>query len=172
MVVNKWYFLQREISLSNSHLFLYACSQNLVAVRRHAGHDCVCVHVQMLMRIFLEPGDAMLCEEYTYPHVPESLVLPAGFKSVRCEMDERGVIPERLLATLEAMEARGERTPRLLYTIPTGQNPTGEPHLSLCSFGCMCMLMIARCVSFFDADCDTHCHLVFLSQPGMYSSRQ
>lgn len=81
---------------------------------------------QILTRLFLEAGDDILCEEYTYPHVPESMVLPAGYRSVAVKIDDQGIIPELLLHTLEAMVDRGERTPKLLYTIPVGQNPTGE----------------------------------------------
>ena len=83
--------------------------------------------LQILMRLFMNPGDAILCEEYTYPHVPESLVLPVGYRSIGMEVDEFGIIPELLLATLERMQAAGEAIPRLLYTIPVGQNPTSEP---------------------------------------------
>ena len=30
--------------------------------------------VQVVMRLLLDPGETMLCEEYTYPHIAESLV--------------------------------------------------------------------------------------------------
>jgi DNA-binding transcriptional MocR family regulator len=79
------------------------------------------------MRIFMEPGDSILCEEYTYPHVPESLIIPMGYKSVGIKIDERGIIPDRLLETLEKLHGSGNKMPKLLYTIPTGQNPTGTP---------------------------------------------
>lgn len=79
----------------------------------------------MLIRLFLEPGDPILCEEYTYPHVPESLVIPPGYKSIRVEIDEHGIIPEKLRETLESFDQTGDQLPRVLYTIPTGQNPTG-----------------------------------------------
>ena len=73
----------------------------------------------------MEPGDSILCEEYTYPHVPESLVSPVGYHSVAVRIDEDGVIPQLLRETLEGMQSRGEKLPRLLYTVPVGQNPTG-----------------------------------------------
>ena len=82
-------------------------------------------HVQMLMRLFMDVGDPILCEEYTYPHVPESLVIPMGFVSVGIRIDEHGIIPGHLLETLEKMQASGAKMPKLLYTIPIGQNPTG-----------------------------------------------
>lgn len=80
----------------------------------------------MLMRLFMEPGDPILCEEYTYPHVPESLVIPPGYKSVRVEIDEHGIIPGKLRQTLQDLDRSGDALPRVLYTIPIGQNPTGE----------------------------------------------
>lgn len=81
--------------------------------------------MQILMRLFMEPGDSILCEEYTYPHVPESLVSPVGYHSIAVRIDEDGVIPQLLRETLEGMQSRGEKLPRLLYTVPVGQNPTG-----------------------------------------------
>ena len=78
------------------------------------------------MRLFMDPGDSILCEEYTYPHVPESLVLPVDYKSVKVEIDRFGIVPEKLEATLESMKAKGQTIPALLYTIPIGQNPTGD----------------------------------------------
>lgn len=78
------------------------------------------------MRLFMDPGDPILCEEYTYPHVPESLVLPVGYKSIKVEIDRFGIIPEKLEHTLKDLTARGQKIPQLLYTIPIGQNPTGD----------------------------------------------
>ena len=82
--------------------------------------------LQMLMRLFMDVGDPILCDEYTYPHVPESLVIPMGFVSVGIRIDEHGIIPGHLLETLERMQASGAKMPKLLYTIPIGQNPTGR----------------------------------------------
>ena len=73
----------------------------------------------------MEPGDSILCEEYTYPHVPESLVLPVGSRSEGMAIDEHGIIPENLRQQLADLKASGCKMPRLLYTIPVGQNPTG-----------------------------------------------
>ena len=41
------------------------------------------------------------------------------------DMDERGIVPAALDAALSARAAAGLRPAKLLYTIPTGQNPTG-----------------------------------------------
>ena len=90
------------------------------------------------MRLFMDPGDSILCEEYTYPHVPESLVLPVDYKSVKVEIDRFGIIPEKLEATLESMKAKGQTIPALLYTIPIGQNPTGDAGIPFSADGCKC----------------------------------
>ena len=74
----------------------------------------------------MDPGDAMLCEEYTYPHVPESLVIPVGYRSIGIRMDAHGILPEHLYETLAQIKETGGKMPRLLYTVPVGQNPTGQ----------------------------------------------
>lgn len=79
----------------------------------------------MVLRLFLDKGEAMLCEQNTYPHIYESLVHPTGLRTVPVAMDEQGMLPGALRETLEGFAARGERPPRLLYTVPVGQNPTG-----------------------------------------------
>ncbi len=35
----------------------------------------------MVLRLFLDKGDALLCEANTYPHIAESLVQPAGLRT-------------------------------------------------------------------------------------------
>ena len=82
--------------------------------------------LQIVLRMFLNPGDTLLCEEYTYPHVPESMLSPLHIKTVPIHVDNEGLVPEHLEASLNEMQARGEALPKLLYTVPVGQNPTGE----------------------------------------------
>lgn len=78
------------------------------------------------MRLFMDPGDAMLCEEYTYPHVPESLVWTVDYRSIGVPVDEHGIIPEQLHTILQGLQSAGHKVPKLLYTVPVGQNPTGQ----------------------------------------------
>ena len=68
-----------------------------------------------------------MCEEFTYPHMIESFVIPRGFRVQGIATDDQGIMPEALERVLEARSAQGVRPPRLLYTVPVGQNPTGEP---------------------------------------------
>ena len=100
--------------------------------------------VQMVLRLFLDKGDALLCEANTYPHIAESLVQPAGLRTCPVAMDAGGMLPGALRETLEGFASRGERPPRLLYTVPVGQNPTGAPCFTLATvmqetFQCTCI---------------------------------
>ncbi|EIE19767.1 PLP-dependent transferase [Coccomyxa subellipsoidea C-169] len=81
--------------------------------------------IEMVMRLLMDKGDAILCEEYTYPHVAESFVQPQGYTAVPLSMDSFGIVPSLLRQTMESFRAAGKPLPRLLYTVPVGQNPTG-----------------------------------------------
>ncbi|KAJ9223575.1 hypothetical protein DTO271D3_5883 [Paecilomyces variotii] len=78
------------------------------------------------LRIFCEKGDYILMEEYTFSSALET-ALPHGIKAVGVKMDEEGLLPESLdeILTNWDEKARGARRPHLLYTVPSGQNPTG-----------------------------------------------
>ena len=81
----------------------------------------------MAMRIFTVRGDYILTEEYTYPTAIET-VGPMGVKMIGLPMDAQGMLPESLddvLRTWNPMDHSGAKKPRVLYTVPTGQNPTG-----------------------------------------------
>ncbi|KAJ5399605.1 hypothetical protein N7465_010094 [Penicillium sp. CMV-2018d] len=78
------------------------------------------------LRVFCERGDYILMEEYTFASAAET-AFPLGIKAVGIPMDEQGLIPEGMDEILSSWDvaARGARKPYVLYTIPTGQNPTG-----------------------------------------------
>jgi aromatic amino acid aminotransferase I len=80
----------------------------------------------MVYRMFLERGDYVISEEYTFATAVETSH-PMGCKFVGVKMDEQGMIADALDELLENwdVEARGARKPFLLYTVPSGQNPTG-----------------------------------------------
>ncbi|GMF78695.1 unnamed protein product [Aspergillus oryzae] len=67
-----------------------------------------------------------MMEEYTFSSAQET-ALPQGLKVAPVKMDEEGLLPESLDEVLSNWDesARGARKPFVLYTIPTGQNPTG-----------------------------------------------
>ncbi|CAK1547863.1 unnamed protein product [Leptosia nina] len=74
--------------------------------------------------MFVDPGDPVITTEYTFtgansalrPYDPELLAIPE---------DDFGLIPETLEAVLEERSSRGLKMPRVMYLIPTGNNPTG-----------------------------------------------
>lgn len=65
-------------------------------------------------------------EEYTFSSAAET-ALPLGLKVAPMKMDEQGLLPEFMDGVLSNWDekARGARKPYVLYTICTGQNPTG-----------------------------------------------
>ncbi|MFD5149016.1 PLP-dependent aminotransferase family protein [Streptomyces sp. NPDC058401] len=67
----------------------------------------------------IEPGDAVLVENPTYLAALQGFRL-AGARVIPVPCDDRGILPDAL-AELVARER-----PKLLYTIPTFQNPTGR----------------------------------------------
>ncbi len=77
-------------------------------------------------RMFCERGDYVLSEEYTFASAVET-ALPLGLKFVGIKMDDQGLIPESMdeILTNWDIKARRARKPYLLYTVPSGQNPTG-----------------------------------------------
>ena len=92
--------------------------------------------LELITGLFLDRGDTMIVEEYTYPVITESICGPKGIEPLSVSMDEHGIIVEDLervlndrLETIEKANASGDRgvmkPPKLLYTVPTGHNPTG-----------------------------------------------
>ncbi len=79
--------------------------------------------LDLLARIFIDPGDIVLTEGPTY------VTAIGTFSSYQAEiihlaMDEAGLIPAALREMLAQLKTQG-RIPKLLYTVPTFQNPTG-----------------------------------------------
>ncbi|KAL7931874.1 pyridoxal phosphate-dependent transferase [Trichoderma chlorosporum] len=71
--------------------------------------------------------DSWMAEEYCYASALET-ALPMGIRTVGIKMDADGPIPEvmdELLTNWDASK-KGARKPHVLYTVPTGQNPTGS----------------------------------------------
>ncbi|CAH2098021.1 unnamed protein product [Euphydryas editha] len=83
---------------------------------QHGIYQCV--------EMLVDPGDPVITTEYSYagvhtalkPYRPEILGIPE---------DENGLIPETLESVLEERLTRGLKMPRMMYIIPTGNNPTG-----------------------------------------------
>ena len=80
----------------------------------------------MSLRMLTRPGDAILAEEYTFSAAVET-AMPMGLLVFGVKMDEQGLLPDvmdEMLTEWEAQERRAAK-PSVLYTVPTGQNPTG-----------------------------------------------
>ncbi len=77
-------------------------------------------------RMFTERGDCILTEEYTFATAVETAI-PLGLKMVGVKVDKEGLLPvsiDEILSNWD-VKARGAQKARLLYTVPSGQNPTG-----------------------------------------------
>ena len=79
--------------------------------------------VDLVTRIFCDPGDVVLCE------APSYVGALGVFKSFQCdvvhvEMDADGLVPEALDQAITAVRAAG-KTIKFLYTIPNFHNPAG-----------------------------------------------
>jgi aromatic amino acid aminotransferase I len=81
----------------------------------------------MALRMFTRRGDYIISEEYTFATAVE-IAAPLGVKVAGVKMDEQGLLPDsldKLLSTWDPAKRNGARKPFLLYTVPSGQNPTG-----------------------------------------------
>ncbi|TKA78114.1 hypothetical protein B0A49_01798 [Cryomyces minteri] len=82
--------------------------------------------LDMALRMFTQRGDFILSEEYTFATAVETAA-PMGVRVVGVKMDEQGLLADSMDEILSTWDerARGARKPFVLYTVPTGQNPTG-----------------------------------------------
>jgi DNA-binding transcriptional MocR family regulator len=79
--------------------------------------------LDLLTRIFCDPGDVVVAEAPSYVG---ALGTFAQYEAdvVHVPMDEAGLVPEALEATLDGL-ARAGRSVKLLYTVPNFHNPAG-----------------------------------------------
>ncbi|OTB02327.1 hypothetical protein M426DRAFT_322759 [Hypoxylon sp. CI-4A] len=84
--------------------------------------------LEQALRMFCDRarGDAVVTEEYSFSTALETAA-PLGIKVFGARMDEQGLLPESLDDMLAGWDekTRGARKPHVLYTVPSGQNPTG-----------------------------------------------
>ena len=79
--------------------------------------------MQIICDTFLDIGDTVIVEAPTYGGALR-LFRTFGARAESVAVDEHGLLPDDLAATLDRLAAEGRR-PKLLYTIPTFSNPTG-----------------------------------------------
>ncbi|KAM0279925.1 hypothetical protein ACHAO9_011442 [Fusarium lateritium] len=82
--------------------------------------------IEHAFRMFCTRGDYILVEEYTYSGTLEAMT-PLGLRTATVKMDQQGISAKDLDSVLSHWNEseRGSVKPFLLYTIPTGHNPTG-----------------------------------------------
>lgn len=74
--------------------------------------------MNLICQLYINPGDIMLVESPTFVHCVEIFEMFEA-KCIACEMDENGLIMEDVEAKIK------QYNPKIVYTIPTFQNPTG-----------------------------------------------
>lgn len=85
--------------------------------------------LEQALRMFCDQtrGDSILMDEFAFSTALETAE-PLGIKVVGVAMDEQGLLPEAMddiLSKWDPKEHNGVRKPHVLYTVPSGQNPTG-----------------------------------------------
>ncbi|MDH3814265.1 MAG: PLP-dependent aminotransferase family protein [Acidobacteriota bacterium] len=74
--------------------------------------------LDLVARVFIDPGDVVVVEEPTYIGALQSFRV-AGAKIIGIPVDENGMRTDILASILE------RERPKLIYTLPTYQNPSG-----------------------------------------------
>ena len=82
--------------------------------------------LDMAYRMFTTRNEFILSEEYTFATAVETAA-PLGVRVIGVAMDAQGMLATSLNDILSNWDeaARGAKKPWLLYTVPTGGNPTG-----------------------------------------------
>ena len=83
--------------------------------------------LDMLFRMLGRPNTYFLSEEYTFATVVECAA-PYGIKCQGVAVDGQGMLPDALdsvLSNWDPSAHQGASKPYMLYTVPSGQNPTG-----------------------------------------------
>ena len=75
--------------------------------------------LNFVCQLYIDKGDIILCEEPTFVHAVEIFEMFEA-KCIGVEMDDDGLVMEDLEAKIK------QYNPKMIYTIPTFQNPTGR----------------------------------------------
>ncbi|XP_037686938.1 kynurenine/alpha-aminoadipate aminotransferase, mitochondrial isoform X1 [Choloepus didactylus] len=117
---------QLQIKLHNPPTIHYPASQGQMDI-------CVtCGSQEGLSKVFemlINPGDNILLNEPVYSGTLQALH-PLGCNIINIPSDENGIIPKSLKEILskwkpEDSQNPTKKTPKFLYTVPNGNNPTG-----------------------------------------------
>lgn len=79
--------------------------------------------LELLAKLFLDPGDVVIAEGPSYV---TALTVFRSFQAdvVHTAMDDEGLVPQALRETIARVRAEGRRI-KVLYTVPSFQNPMG-----------------------------------------------
>ena len=85
--------------------------------------------LEQAIRMFCtkDRNDSILTEAFSFSTALETAE-PLGVHTFGCPIDDEGLIPEamdELLTNWDTAARGGARKPHVLYTVPSGQNPTG-----------------------------------------------
>ncbi|KAJ3485106.1 hypothetical protein NLG97_g6890 [Lecanicillium saksenae] len=84
--------------------------------------------LEQAVRMFCDKNrrDSIITEEFSFSSAMETIE-PLGVRTFGTPIDSEGIVPEAMDEVLSNWDesARGSRKPHVLYTVPTGQNPTG-----------------------------------------------
>ncbi len=117
------------------------------------GLDAIC-------RLFSRPGDTVLVEAPSY-HEALAIIRDYPVRLAAVAVDEQGLVVEALAERLQRLLREGAR-PRLLYTIPTFQNPSG---VTLSAGRRTALLAVARQHNLLLIEDDVYRDLAFESPP-------
>ena len=79
--------------------------------------------IHMILETLVDPGDVLLTEDFVYGGTLSQMRrFRADIRGVAC--DEEGMLPDALEAAIQQADSEGKR-PKLIYTVPTFQNPQG-----------------------------------------------
>ncbi|CAA21918.1 aromatic aminotransferase [Schizosaccharomyces pombe] len=81
--------------------------------------------LEYCLRLLVNYGDHVLTEKYTYPAAITAM-RALGVQFVSVDMDSEGMLPESLEEIMRDWDISLGPRPHVLYTVPTGQNPTGS----------------------------------------------
>ena len=76
-------------------------------------------NMNLLCQVFINPGDVILCESPSFVHCIEIFEMFEA-KCIGCAMDDQGLVIEDVEAKIRQYH------PKMIYVIPTFQNPTGK----------------------------------------------
>ncbi|KAG5988747.1 hypothetical protein E4U43_004636 [Claviceps pusilla] len=84
--------------------------------------------LEQILRMFCDKdrSDSVLTEDFSFSTALET-IHPLGIKVFGSPIDDEGLVPDAMDHILTNWDAtsRGARKPHVLYTVPSGQNPTG-----------------------------------------------